>query len=63
MYFVHSYRVVPEDSEVILSTSVYGGLRFCSSLRSKNVFGAQYHPERSGQDGLHIYKQIRLLSD
>ena len=63
MYFVHSYRVVPEDSEVILSTSVYGGLHFCSSLRSKNVFGAQYHPERSGQDGLHIYKQIRLLSD
>jgi glutamine amidotransferase len=63
MYFVHSYRVVPEDPEVVLSTSVYGKLRFCSSLQSANVFGAQYHPERSGLDGLHIYKQIRLLSE
>jgi len=56
MYFVHSYFVSPKDPKVTLSTTRYGELEFCSSLASGNVFGCQFHPERSGPQGLQIYK-------
>jgi glutamine amidotransferase len=55
MYFVHSYCVQPADPSVILSTTCYGQLEFCSSLRRGNVFACQFHPERSGVEGLRIY--------
>jgi glutamine amidotransferase len=56
MYFVHSYYTVPEDNEVALSTTTYGGLTYCSSLLRGTVFGCQFHPERSGPRGLDIYR-------
>lgn len=55
MYFVHSYHVVAEDREMILSTTRYGDSEFCSSIRHRNVVGMQFHPERSGLAGLKIY--------
>ncbi|OGQ05113.1 MAG: imidazole glycerol phosphate synthase, glutamine amidotransferase subunit [Deltaproteobacteria bacterium RIFCSPLOWO2_01_44_7] len=55
MYFVHSYFVTPRDTHVVLSSTQYGGIVFCSSLQYKNVFACQYHPERSGPAGLKIY--------
>jgi len=58
MYFVHSYIVQPQDSGVILSTSRYGHIEFCSSLRLGNVFACQFHPERSGPQGLEIYRAL-----
>jgi glutamine amidotransferase len=58
MYFVHSFYVVPEDPSVILSTSRYGQIRFCSAVRSGSVFAFQFHPERSGVLGLMIYRNI-----
>jgi imidazole glycerol-phosphate synthase subunit HisH len=61
MYFVHSFYAVPENPEVTLSTSKYGNLEFCSSLRYGNVFAFQFHPERSGSDGLRIYERLKEL--
>ena len=55
MYFVHTYYVKPRDAGVILATSRYGNIEFCSSLMQKNVFATQFHPERSGPQGLQIY--------
>jgi glutamine amidotransferase len=58
MYFVHSYYVRPANSGVVLSLSNYRGATFCSSLVKGNVFGCQFHPERSGAEGLEIYRRI-----
>jgi len=59
MYFVHSYFVVPEDEQVILTTSIYGKKEFCSSIQHDNMFATQFHPEKSGEVGLKIYQQIK----
>ena len=58
MYFVHSFYVVPDDLGIILSKTFYGNAEFCSSLRYKNIFACQFHPERSGLAGLNVYKNI-----
>ena len=58
MYFVHSYIVQPEDANVVLSTSRYGQIEFCSSIRTRNIFACQFHPERSGTEGLKIYRSL-----
>jgi glutamine amidotransferase len=58
MYFVHSFVVQPQDQGVVLSTSRYGHIEFCSSLRYRNVFACQFHPERSGIEGLKIYRNL-----
>lgn len=56
MYFVHSYFVEPEDKSVILSETTYENIKYCSSLLSNNVFATQFHPEKSGLEGIKIYK-------
>ncbi len=58
MYFVHSFYVKPENSSLILSTTQYGNIEFCSSMQSKNIFACQFHPERSGLQGLKIYGKL-----
>lgn len=58
MYFVHSYYVKPEDPGLILSTSRYGNIDYCSGLHQGNVFASQFHPERSGPQGLKIYQNM-----
>jgi glutamine amidotransferase len=60
MYFVHSFMVQPQDSNILLSTSRYGHIEFCSSLQYRNIFACQFHPERSGAEGLRIYKNLAL---
>ena len=58
MYFVHSFCVKPGDSSLLLSTTRFGDIEFCSSLRRGNVFACQFHPERSGLHGLCIYRNL-----
>jgi imidazole glycerol-phosphate synthase subunit HisH len=58
MYFVHSYCVQPQEAGIVLAISRYGQVEFCSTLRQGNVFGCQFHPERSGPHGLRIYHGI-----
>ena len=56
-YFVHSYHVVPEDKEVIATTTDYG-IEFVSSVWKDNVFAVQFHPEKSQALGLGILKRF-----
>lgn len=64
MYFVHSFVARPTDPGVVLSLSRHGDENFCSSLRSGNIFACQFHPERSGSDGLAVYRNLgRMLSE
>ncbi len=55
MYFVHSFYVEPECAADVLSTTAYGDKVFCSSVLRDNVFACQFHPERSGEEGLRVY--------
>ena len=57
MYFIHSYYVVPVNKNIILSTTNYSGITFCSSIHNNNIFATQFHPEKSADKGLEIYNQ------
>ena len=60
MYFVHSYEFVPEDKEVISATTEYSSNIVCS-IENENIFGTQFHPEKSDKIGLKIiYNFINL---
>ena len=56
-YFVHSYRVVPEDVSVIAATTDYG-VRFASAIARDNVFATQFHPEKSADMGLQLLRNF-----
>lgn len=56
-YFVHSYYVVPEDKEII-STTTDHGIEFVSGICRENIFGFQFHPEKSQLCGLKILKNF-----
>jgi glutamine amidotransferase len=58
MYFVHSFYVEPVDPRVVWSRSQYGPIEFCSSLRQDHIFACQFHPERSGRQGLRVYHNL-----
>ena len=59
MYFVHSYYVEPQMKNIILSSTVYGNTEYCSSIQQNNIFACQFHPEKSGEIGLNIYKNLK----
>jgi imidazole glycerol-phosphate synthase subunit HisH len=52
-YHLHSYYMVPEDESEILATADYGGA-FATAVRKGNVFGTQFHPEKSHQWGIDL---------
>ena len=52
-YFVHSYVVEPQDAEDIVAVTRYGDV-FPSIVRHQNVWGTQFHPEKSGPAGLRL---------
>ena len=53
MYFVHSYEFVPNDKKVISATTDYSS-NFVCSVEKENIFGTQFHPEKSDRIGLKI---------
>ena len=53
MYFVHSYEFVPNDQKVISATTDYSSNIVCS-VEKENIFGTQFHPEKSDKSGLKI---------
>jgi len=57
MYFVHSYEFIPEDKSVISSTTAYSSNIVCS-IEKENVFGTQFHPEKSDKTGLKIIQNF-----
>lgn len=56
-YFVHSYHVVCENSDDILATTRYG-YEFTSSVHKDNIYGAQFHPEKSHKFGMNLLKNF-----
>jgi glutamine amidotransferase len=58
MYFVHSYFVKPKDSTSALSLTNYNDFEYVSSVRNRNIWGFQFHPEKSGEAGLTIYNNF-----
>jgi glutamine amidotransferase len=50
-YFIHSYVFEPEDKAIIIATSDYGEI-FCSAIQKENIFGVQFHPEKSQKAGM-----------
>ena len=58
-YFVHSYYAVPDDDAGVVATSDYGE-RFPAVVANEagNVFGTQFHPEKSGETGLRILRNF-----
>lgn len=57
-YFVHSYFVNPTKKDDIFTRTCYGKLEFCSSILRENIFACQFHPEKSGQNGLRLLKSF-----
>jgi glutamine amidotransferase len=53
MYFVHSYEFIPKDKSVISATTEYSSNIVCS-VEKENIFGTQFHPEKSDKMGLKI---------
>ena len=57
MYFVHSYEFIPKDKNVISATTDYSTKIVCS-VEKENLFGTQFHPEKSDKIGLKIIKNF-----
>jgi glutamine amidotransferase len=53
-YYANSFVVQPEDEAHVVAWSEYDGDRFPAVVRSRNVQGVQFHPEKSGADGLRL---------
>lgn len=56
-YFVHSYFVAPEDPELTVGVSQYGQ-RFTCAIAADNIFAVQFHPEKSAEHGLRLYRNF-----
>ena len=54
MYFVHSYYVRPANQAAKIIKTNYCGLDYCCAIEQDNIFAVQFHPERSGEDGLKL---------
>ena len=56
-YFVHSLYPEPVDSKIISTTTDYG-IEFTSMINKNNIFGTQFHPEKSGKAGARILENF-----
>jgi glutamine amidotransferase len=56
-YFVHSYVVAPADARIVAGTTEHGE-RFVSAVAFENVFACQFHPEKSGREGLALLERF-----
>ena len=59
-YFVHSFRVVPRCASISLANCEYG-VEFCAAFQDGNIFGVQFHPEKSHKFGLRLIKNFLEL--
>jgi glutamine amidotransferase len=60
VYFVHSLYPVPINDSIVCTETEYG-VTFTSAVATKNVYGTQFHPEKSGDTGLRILKNFARI--
>jgi glutamine amidotransferase len=58
MYFIHSYVANLDNENEVLSVTDFHNVTFCSALKKGNIYGCQFHPEKSSQLGLKIIKNF-----
>jgi imidazole glycerol-phosphate synthase subunit HisH len=58
MYFVHSYFASPSTDDAKIAAASYCGFEYCCAVEKENVFGCQFHPEKSDSAGLQIYRNL-----
>ena len=58
VYFVHSYRAVIKNEEDCLSSIDYGGVMIPAVINKNNIYGCQFHPEKSGEYGVNLIKSF-----
>ncbi len=56
-YFVHSFYVVPDDNDIVATTTEYG-ISFASMVWKENIFATQFHPEKSQETGLKVLRNF-----
>jgi glutamine amidotransferase len=61
-YFVHSFFVKPKHAQDTLASTAFGTETICAAVGRENVFGMQFHPERSGMTGLNVYRTIDRIT-
>ncbi|GAA0612215.1 MULTISPECIES: imidazole glycerol phosphate synthase subunit HisH [Thalassospira] len=62
-YFIHSYAAYPEREQDVLATCSYNGVELCAAVRKENLYGLQFHPEKSGPIGLKVISNFISLGD
>ena len=63
MYFVHSYYVAPFSEDSIITKTNYEGIEYCSAILKDNIFATQFHPEKSSEKGIKIYKNWATINN
>ncbi|TKC05263.1 imidazole glycerol phosphate synthase subunit HisH [Pedobacter frigoris] len=63
MYFVHSYYVDPTEESCVMTLSNYEGLEYCSGISKNNIFATQFHPEKSAEKGISIYRNWAIINN
>lgn len=61
-YYVHSYSVIPKNKKEILAYYDYSDQKIVSIIAKENVIGFQFHPEKSGKNGLDLLKKISKIN-
>ena len=61
VYYVHSYAATNVKDENLIGFSNYGGIKVPSIVCNDNIYGTQFHPEKSGEIGLQILKNFKEL--
>lgn len=60
-YFMHSYKVDVRKKELIVATATYGEDEFVASVQKKNIYGVQFHPEKSREAGIQLFRNFLKL--
>jgi|TARA_B110000914_G_C15337176_1_gene387516 glutamine amidotransferase len=60
-YFTHSFYCKPKNKKFILGNTKYSNFKFCSIIKKDNIFGMQFHPEKSGLSGLEVLKSLHKM--
>lgn len=60
-YFVHSFVAKPSNEKDNLASCKYGEYEFCAAVKKNNIYGVQFHPEKSGENGLQLLKNFSQI--